>query len=203
MHGTYRSAVDKRRHRNAVSPRDVGVAEGVTLTDVTPTPASSMPADPWRRRLILLVAVLVVVFASATFIILRAYDQATASNVNSPAVATEGYLDALFNKRDDAAAARYACADQSGLAALRAYRDLVVDRVTAQGGTVTFSWTLNAHPGGDRSDVVGDLGAATQMQGTLISSHTSWTFVTDRRGDQWRVCSAAQHLPSPTPSAGP
>lgn len=153
-------------------------------------------------RLAILGAVIAAVCVSGLFIGYHAYDNATKPDRSAPEKALNNYLQAFLDDRDDAKAAQYACADRSGLAAFKTFRDTVVSRAESTGASVSFDWILAVHRGSDRSDVTADLQSIAATDGSVATSHSTWDFVVVH-GSDWRICSAGQDMPSPSPSLSP
>jgi hypothetical protein len=153
-------------------------------------------------RLAILAAILSALCVGGSFVAYRAYDNATKPDRSAPDKVVNNYLQALLDRRNDAEAAQYVCADQSGLATITSYRDNVIGRAESQGASVSFDWILAVQRGGDRSNVTADLQLTAAIGSSVATSHSTWDFVVEHSAD-WRVCAASEALPSPSPSLSP
>jgi hypothetical protein len=185
-----------------------------TLTGVNPTSEPDRPSDGlpvvdakasrWPMRLAIVAAVVAAACVSGLFIGYRAYDNATKPNRSAPDVVLDNYLRALLDHRDDAEATQYACADQSELAAFKAFRDSAVARAKSQGTAVSFEWVLEVRRHGNRAGAGVDLEIDATKDGSVVaSSNSTWNFVITPNSDGWQVCSGTRLAPTPSPSLSP
>jgi hypothetical protein len=147
----------------------------------------------WPLRFAIIVGVVSLLCIGGLGIGYDYYNKATAPDRSTPAIAVQNYLQAFLNDRSDTDAAPYACADQSGLMALRSFRDSALKLAASLGNTASFGWNIG--------DVVDDGGQATvnvaiteQTSAGSVetgSARINWQLAT-RQIAGWRVCGATQ-----------
>jgi hypothetical protein len=121
------------------------------------------------------------------------YDKATKPNRSAPDVVVDNYLRASLVDRDGTEEQQYACADQSGLATFKGFRDSLLSRASSLGGEVSFTWgSLIVHETGNDATVDVQLVVDSTTSGGLAGqSRHDWTFTTVDVSN-WRVCGASQ-----------
>jgi hypothetical protein len=161
-----------------------------------PTPPTTQLGESGIRvragRLVLLliagaVALLCTGGAGVAFV---AYRDATEPDRSSPDVAVSNYLRALLLERNDTRADLYACGNDGGLTAIRAFRQDIEARERQYSITIVVSWgalTVQESPGGTT--------VSTEISRTISDGSEKyledWRFdVVDESG--WRVCGATR-----------
>jgi hypothetical protein len=117
------------------------------------------------------------------------YDRATKPDLRTPVLAAEQYLTAYLGDRDDAKAAQYRCADDSGLSDLRDLRSDIESR--EKDLHITFAVSVDSirelSRNGGTALVSADLAITSTLQGQTRRELEHWEFTTRDEGG-WRVC---------------
>jgi hypothetical protein len=118
------------------------------------------------------------------------YDRATKPDLSTPALVTRKYLDAYLVDRDDAKAAQFQCADDSGLSDIRALRADIDSRQKTFGVNITVSVdrVSEVNRSGPSAATSADLVLSTVIQGQSQRAVEQWEFALHDE-DGWRVCS--------------
>src|SRR5256885_835925 len=162
-----------------------------------PSPAERLRAARARRRQVFR-QVLVIGFCFFSLLCFGGvasgflfYHQATKPDLSTPEHVTRKYLEAYLIDRDEYTARQYQCADNSGLAELRALRSDIDARQKTYGVTINVS--ADRVRSTDASDtsarVAVDLVLTAVIQGDPQKDTEHWEF-TLRNQDGWHVCGA-------------
>lgn len=123
------------------------------------------------------------------------YDKATAPDLSSPALVTRKYLAAYLLDRDDVKAAQFRCADDGGLADVRALRSDIDSRQTTYKIKITVS--IDSVTETSRSDTTAtttaDIVLSTVIDGKSQSAVEHWVFSL-KDGGGWLVCSGHEQI---------
>lgn len=153
----------------------------------------------WKRVLVIGAIVAVAAGVAAGGTLLLTYHEATKLDRSNPEVVLIRYLDATFERKDQAMASLFTCAKPAALAPLNSYRDELVVREKAFGVTILVTSGRMTQTG---RTIQTDLHVVANKNGAVESeSSNPWLF-TMVDEDGWRVCGAERLVvPSASPSA--
>jgi hypothetical protein len=122
------------------------------------------------------------------------YDKATTPDRTTPALSVRQYGNAYLGERDDAHAAEFACADQSGLAEVKTFRDDLDARQKANNSTiyVNVDTVREVSRSGDTAHVAVVIVLLANVNGQQLRRVENWDFTAKRGRDGWRACAAHQ-----------
>lgn len=177
---------------------DVGYAQGME-----PEPSEVEPQQPTtvvqresaprrrvlRRSLVIALAVVGLLCLGGGATAFVYYDRATQPDLRTPVLVTLEYLRAYLVDRDDAKAAGFRCADDSGLKDVKAFRDDIDNRQKTFNVTITVSIDSadETSRSGSIAEVKSDLVLSTTSDGSSLRRVQHWEFTTRDDGG-WRVC---------------
>ncbi|GIH18171.1 hypothetical protein Raf01_63430 [Rugosimonospora africana] len=121
------------------------------------------------------------------------YDKATAPDRTTPVLAVRQYGSAYLGRHDDVRAAKFACADQSGLVEVKKFRDDLDARSKANNFTVyvNLDTVREVSRSGDTAHVAVVIVLLASANGEQLRRVENWDF-TAKRQDGWRACGAHQ-----------
>lgn len=162
--------------------------------ELAPPAVAPAPQQPRRRlrTVLTVVAGVVATLCLAGGVVgYVVYDRATTPDRSAPDVVVDNYLRAFLVDRNDVRASLFTCDGSTDVDQLRRLRDDLTAREQRFGATMSVTWgALQIDRDGEHAEVRVDLTFSAQVDGIRQSDRQSWTFTT-RRGDDWRVCSAA------------
>jgi hypothetical protein len=173
------------------SPTDS--ATGLAPLVPTGPPVVRARRTRWRTALVVVLAVAPLLFVAGIPFAFHSYDVATRPDRTAPDVTVQNYLQAFLADRDDVAASQFACADQSGLTAFKAFRADLIERERRLHVNYGFDWTpfVVTSEGSDAASVSTDLSIEQRVGTNVFTQGQTWDFRVDR-GSGWRVCGAAR-----------